>query len=195
MGSEHACVRTVLPNPARGRALLLKMRRKLWKRRVSMNQPSPHKPPHVLIIGIGNEFRHDDAVGLVVARALQDQVGPQVTVLESSGEWANLIELWAKAERVILIDAVVSGAAPGTIHDVDISEQSLPTGLLTQSSHAFGVAQAVEMARTLNRLPPMVHFIGIEGQDFSTGLGLSQEIERVVDDGVRAVLTLLEDWT
>jgi hydrogenase maturation protease len=151
-------------------------------------QQSEKQPPHVLVIGVGNEYRHDDAVGLVVARALKDKSLAGATVLESTGEGTDLIEAWADADRVILVDAVVSKALPGTLHQIDISDQSLPFDFFTHSTHAFGVAEAIELARTLNCLPPHLLFFGIEGQDFATGVGLSAEVERAVPLVVNSVL-------
>ena len=77
----------------------------------------------VLVIGVGNDYRGDDAVGLIVARRIREMNLPQVQVIESDGEFTRLMESWKDAESVILIDAVQSGVAPGTIHRFDANEQ------------------------------------------------------------------------
>jgi hydrogenase maturation protease len=71
--------------------------------------------PRILVIGVGNEYRRDDAVGLIVARRLRELSPRNVTVIEESGEGTNLMESWTGADMVILIDAASSGARPGTI--------------------------------------------------------------------------------
>jgi hydrogenase maturation protease len=71
-------------------------------------------------------------------------------ILEATGEGTALLESWKGADTVILIDAVASGAYPGTIHRLDARAQLLPAGFLHTSSHAFGVAQGVELARALD---------------------------------------------
>ncbi len=140
---------------------------------------------NTLVIGIGNEYRHDDAVGLVVARRLREKNLDGVKVLELSGEGAALIEAWRDAETVILVDAVHSGAAPGTIYRFAAHQQSIPTKFFHYSTHAFSVAEAIELARTLNQLPSRLIVYGIEGKDFAAGEGISPEVEqaasRVVD--------------
>jgi hydrogenase maturation protease len=125
-----------------------------------------------LIIGIGNEYRGDDAVGLIVVRRLKEHLAGSPTVLEQSGDGAALMEAWQGAEKVIIIDAVMSGAAPGTIHRFDASAQPLPKDAFRCSTHAFGVAEAIELSRALSELPQSLVVYGIEGKNFAAGVGL-----------------------
>jgi hydrogenase maturation protease len=134
--------------------------------------------PITLIIGVGNAYRRDDSVGLIAARRLKAQQLPNATVIENSGEGAALIEAWKDADRVILIDAVASGAAAGTVHRLDAHAQPVPAKFFSYSTHAFSVAEAVELTRVLGQLPPSLTIYGIEGKDFSPGIGLSPEVER-----------------
>lgn len=75
--------------------------------------------PRILIIGVGNEYRSDDAVGLLVARRLRELTLNNARVVEESGEGARLMKSWRDVDNVILLDAVFSGAKPGTIHRFD----------------------------------------------------------------------------
>jgi len=143
----------------------------------------------LLIIGIGNEYRGDDAVGLIVARLLKERLADSVQVLEQGGDGVALMEAWGKARTVILIDAMVSGAAPGTIRRFDATARPTPRGYFPGSTHDFGVAQAIEMARVLGSLPQRLLIFGIEGKNFDAGSGLSAEIERAKDETVRLLLT------
>ena len=135
----------------------------------------------MMIIGVGNAFRGDDGVGLVVAQRLREVVLPGVIVLEQSGEGAALVEAWADADRVIIIDAVSSGNDPGTIHRFDVAGQPLPAYLAGGSSHAFGLAEAVELARQLDRLPPHLIIYGIEGKAYDLASGLSPEVAEAAE--------------
>ena len=47
-----------------------------------------------LVIGIGNDFRGDDAAGLMVARRLRGTPLHDVEIVESAGDAAALMELW-----------------------------------------------------------------------------------------------------
>jgi len=141
-----------------------------------------------LIIGVGNEHRRDDAVGLVVARRLKEAVPEHVRVLEESGDAAALMESWKDADTVILIDAVRSGTEPGTLHRLDAHTQPIPTRFFHCSTHAFGVAEAIELARALSQLPSRVIVYGIEGKTFEAGQGLSPEVEKATQEVVERAL-------
>jgi hydrogenase maturation protease len=140
-----------------------------------------------LIIGIGNEYRGDDAAGLIVARRLKERLADSAIVIEQSGDGAALMEAWRSAETVTIIDAVMSGAAPGTIHRFDANAQPLPKDAFRLSTHAFGVAEAIELARALGELPRGLMVYGIEGKNFTVGIGISPEVEKATCEAVRQV--------
>jgi hydrogenase maturation protease len=131
-----------------------------------------------LVIGVGNEYRSDDGAGIWVAHALRERTLSGLVVREESGEGASLMEAWKDAECVIIVDAAASGCAPGTIHELDAQAECIPTDFFHYSSHAFGVAEAIELARALQQLPPRLGVYGIEGRDFSAGVGLSPAVEK-----------------
>ena len=137
--------------------------------------------PDTIVIGVGNEFRGDDGVGIAVARKLHDTIATEVPVLEQSGEGTTLMDAWQGATCVILVDAVYSGGAPGTIHRIDTSAALLPASLFPCSTHAFGVADAIEIARALHQLPPTMIVYGIEGVSFDEVRGLTIEVQSAVD--------------
>ena len=79
----------------------------------------------VRIIGLGNELRGDDAVGLLAARRLRQAVGNRAEVIEAEMAGVDLIELMEGARVVILIDAARSGKNPGMIHRLDASDSKV----------------------------------------------------------------------
>jgi hydrogenase maturation protease len=147
-----------------------------------------HTDRRVLVIGVGNAYRRDDGVGLVVARRLQAAVPERVAVREESGEGAALMAAWEGADTALIIDAVHSGAAPGTVRRLEASERAIPADLFHFSTHAVSVADAVELARALGQLPPRLVVYGIEGKDFDAGVGLSPAVEEAARRVVGLVL-------
>lgn len=145
--------------------------------------------PRILVIGVGNEYRSDDAVGLVVARGLKALSLDNVTVIEESGEGADLMESWKGADAVILIDGVSSGTKPGTVHCIDARTQRIPKDLFHYSTHTFSVGEAVELARVMNQLPRHMALYGIEGGSFEAGTALSRSVEEAVPKVIELVLT------
>lgn len=144
----------------------------------------------ISLIGIGNSFRRDDGVGIAIVNRLKAQTNrsQDIVFLECSGEGAELMELWAGFDRVFLFDAVMAGKAPGTIHRFDASLASIPSDFFKYSSHAFSLAEAVEMARILGRLPGKLIVFGIEGTDFKHGEGLSPAVQEAIDIVTERVL-------
>lgn len=86
------------------------------------------------------------------------------------------MDAWQSAGHAVLVDAASSGAVPGAIHRFDALTVTIPTGLFHYSSHQFSVAEAIEMARILGRLPARMTVYGIEGRNFSYGDRLSPEV-------------------
>lgn len=141
----------------------------------------------ILLIGIGNEYRRDDAVGLLALRELRNKSFPHTHYIESDGDGADLLEAWTSAQTVILIDAISSGAAAGTIYHFDARTQPLPPAFSSQSTHTFGVAEAIELAHVLHQLPSRLIVYAIEGKHFAAGWGLSPEVEQAMHEVVERV--------
>ena len=141
----------------------------------------------MIVLGAGNLFRRDDGAGLAAARRLRETLPGGVRVIEKEGDLASLLDAWAGAEAVVVIDATSSASPPGTIRRFEAHERPLPSVFSRSSTHAFGVAEAVELARVLGRLPASVVVYGIEGRDFTAGEGLSPDVAAAVDEVVRRV--------
>ncbi len=124
----------------------------------------------MLVIGVGNELRGDDAAGLEAVQLLADLDGEDgVTVRGYEGEGVGLLDLWEGAHAVWIIDAVVGDGPAGVVHRFDAGSQPLPATVRGTSTHATSVAGGIELARTLGRLPPVVVVYGIAGESFRTG--------------------------
>jgi hydrogenase maturation protease len=135
-----------------------------------------------LVIGVGNPGRGDDGAGPEVAR----KVRTAEAIRHHSGSY-ELIDLWEDADEVVVVDAARSGAPAGTIHRIEANHDALPGGLLATSTHSVGVAETVELARSLGRLPPRLLIYGIEVSDVTVGARLSPEVVRAIDDLVEVI--------
>ena len=131
------------------------------------------------VIGVGNVYRSDDAAGLEVVRRLSAVDG--VRLIEHEGHGAGLLDVWHGAAAAIVIDAASSGAAPGTIQRFDAAAGPLPARLfVSSSSHSFGVSEAIELGRSLARLPASLTAYAIEGGNFEAGTELSPAVDAAV---------------
>jgi hydrogenase maturation protease len=147
--------------------------------------------PLVLVAGIGNPDRGDDGFGPVVAQRLRKRVPDTVRILERSGDALALIEDWNGIPSVIVIDAVAPISQPGRVHRLDLTDSPLPIGFAPRSSHAFGVAETVELARSLGRLPRCLTAYLVEGERFETGALLSSAVTTAVEDVAERIIVEL----
>ena len=137
----------------------------------------------MLIIGCGNLQRGDDAAGVLVAQQLRS-LGVEAKIC--GGEASELLDAWSRAEDVLVIDAVVTGAPAGTVHRWN-NPDSITFGKSVASTHGFGLAEAVGLALAIKRLPASLCICGIEGKNFAIGTAVSPEVKSAVDEVVKAI--------
>ena len=134
-----------------------------------------------ILIGLGNSFRGDDAAGLEVASRVRSIESHQCEL----GAY-ELMDLWEGADEVIVVDAMVSSAPPGTVRRFDPHLEALPPKSFA-STHAIGVAETVEMAKILGRLPERMTVYGIEAADVTAGTELSPSVEQAVTSVIEEI--------
>ena len=147
-------------------------------------------PAGVLVIGIGQRDRGDDAVGPAVAERAMELVPPGVTVLEQA-EPAGLIDAWAGAGLVVVADAVRSGQRPGTVHVLHACHGPLPVQTGAGGTHGLGLAEAIELARALHRLPAELVIVGVEAQQFGLGEPMSPQVRAGIELAAKAVAEVI----
>jgi hydrogenase maturation protease len=146
----------------------------------------------VRVIGVGT--RHgDDAAGLEAARRLAGEaLPPGVEVASCACPGPGLVEALAGADAAVVLDAVLSGAAPGGVRRIAPEQLRRGPG---PSSHGFGVAEALALAAALGRAPARVERVGIEAERVGAAPadGLSPAAERGVERAVALVRELLAE--
>jgi hydrogenase maturation protease len=153
----------------------------------------------VLVGGFGSQYRHDDGVGPLVA----EQVLHGTTDVQLVGPFSDPLDLlghWDRADLVVLIDATRSGACAGTLHVIEMDNGVPVSGEIIEdrqlgptSTHGIGLAGVLRLARAVDRAPRRVVVVGIEGQSFDVGEGLSPAVSQCVPQAVRRVKELIEE--
>lgn len=147
-----------------------------------------------LIIGLGNPLLRDDGVGLRVVAGLRDRrLPPGVELAEDTHGGLRLMERMIDYDRAVVVDALTSGAAPGTIRRLAIDGR--PTRH-SASSHDVDLPTALAVGRKSGAHLPAdddVILIGIEAEDVETfGETMTPAVEAAVPAAVEAVLTVIE---
>jgi len=160
-----------------------------------MTETSPTDPPEPprlpLVIGLGNPDRGDDGSGLEVARALRGRLAGKARIEECGSEGIALLELWRDADRVLVVDAVVSGGVPGTVHRFEAGDGFSPGFRTATSTHGLSLAEAVALARGLGCLPRQLIVYGIEVRQVEVGAGLSPPVVRGVQEATDRIVAEL----
>jgi hydrogenase maturation protease len=135
-----------------------------------------------IVIGIGNPDRGDDAAGRLAARRLAAMLPPAVEVSEHDGEVTSLLAAIESAAAVYLIDACASRAKPGTVRRFDVTTGPLPHETFSLSSHGLGLAEAIELARALDQLPPRCIVYAIEAGSVEPGGAVSPAVLAAIEE-------------
>ena len=140
-----------------------------------------------VVVGVGNRFRRDDGVGPAVAADIAGRNRAGVRVMTDIGDSAALLDEWAGARLVVVVDgAMGEGAVPGRIRRWVAGERE--PDLRAVSSHSMGVPQAYALGATLGRIPDRLVVISIDIADAGYGIGLSPSVAAAVPHAAELVL-------
>ena len=147
----------------------------------------------LLVIGCGNWMAGDDAAGLELARQLRAQgsdCGPRDLPRLS----LEVLDLFEEAERVLFLDAVVSGAPVGTLHLVPLPWPGMePRSLGSVSTHGWGIPEIVRLAEALHRRVPKLYLLGIEIESISPGAPLTSAVRAAVERAMEQ-FEVIREW-
>jgi len=146
------------------------------------------------VIGLGNPFRGDDAVGNLVSRKLHPHETYAISVVECGLAGLNLLHEIEGVETAIIIDAVSSQSEEGTIHRFTIPQDlkqihTLTWSTSTASTHAFGLGEALALAETLGVFPPHLVIYGIEIGNVEPGAPISPSVIKGIHTVVNRITT------
>ncbi|KTD14105.1 hydrogenase maturation protease [Legionella israelensis] len=147
----------------------------------------------IRVLGIGSPFG-DDQVGWHVVNLLKQQIGPdsgQLLITACDRPGTRILELMRSADKVFLIDAVMTGAPAGTLHYLKNEEIiSFTNGL---STHGIGIIDAIEIGKALNELPKQIILYGIEIENVSKDFKLSKTLRRSIEETVDGLVKEIHD--
>jgi hydrogenase maturation protease len=132
----------------------------------------------LLVAGLGNEMRGDDAAGVIAARALAVLGARGVDILEAPADTLTLAAAIADHDEVVLIDAVAIDGEVGEVFVLDEDSLAKRSGV---SGHGLSARDAIRLARAMGR-EPLVRVIGITGRCFELGGAPNPAVERAARD-------------
>ena len=132
--------------------------------------------PRILVVAVGNADRADDGVGPRVASRLEGRLPPDSELVVSGGDMLGLVDRWRGCDALVCVDASAPLGAPGKIRRIDAWREDLPPGRPGASSHAFGLAETIALARELRTLPGTVILYAVEGACFDAGAAMTPAV-------------------
>jgi len=135
-----------------------------------------NKEKKILIVGVGNLYRGDDAIGILMARYFRKFFKDSVKIIGVDATFEDLICDWKNFDVVILIDAIMGDDA-GKIYRFEYGIDKIPAVLKFYSTHSFGVAEYIELAEALGTLPKKLIIYGIVGNKFDIGDSISHRVK------------------
>jgi hydrogenase maturation protease len=158
--------------------------------------------PRVLIAGVGNIFRGDDAFGVEVVRRLADRPLPAaVRVIDFGTRGHDLAyAILDGYDVVILVDATDRGGSPGTLCTLELDAPESVTATAASesgSTHGVNLPAVFQLVRLLGGTLPCIRLVGCKpftvGTDEDGAMGLSESVRAAVDDAVQLVETLIAE--
>jgi hydrogenase maturation protease len=147
----------------------------------------PAAPRKILVACVGNRDRGDDGIGPLVARKLEGQLPGHVPLVVRHSDILALVEDFAGCDALICVDASAPMGMPGRIRRIDLANEELPRELLAASTHGFGLTDAIELARALDRAPGTIVIYAVEAACFDGGAAMTQAVAEAAGEAARLV--------
>ena len=147
-----------------------------------------------LVLGLGNEYAGDDAVGVLAVRALRGALAGMADVVESAASGLALIEVFAGYERAVIVDSIRTGRSPaGTIIEPGLGELGRATA---PSLHQAGIPELAAVARRLGMgFPDRTRVLAVEVTGPLTfGAPVSEPVAAAVVPLGRRILDQVRLW-
>jgi hydrogenase maturation protease len=149
----------------------------------------------VLVLGLGNALMGDDAFGVrAVARLLSRFRSPEgVKILDGGTLGLDLLPHLEGVERLLILDALEVGAAPGTV--VRLEGEEVPRAFAHKLSvHQMGVQDLLAVAELQGHLPGHLVVWGVQPSSVEVALELSPPVQKAMEEVIGGVERELADW-
>jgi hydrogenase maturation protease len=148
--------------------------------------------PRILIVGMGNLLLGDDGVGIHLVRALEKDPPRGTTLLDAGTALLGVVDEVALAEAVLVLDAMQTGDAPGTVHVAPVDAVRSPRE--GASLHDLGLRGALQLLGAGRAVPECLWVLGVEPARMDYGMELSPAVQAAMPAALRAVRRIVDRW-
>ncbi len=152
-------------------------------------------PSRKAILGLGNLLYQDEGFGVHAIRALQESIPlpEDIEIVDGGVLGMNLLPLVEESSHLLVFDAVDAGQVPGTVLELDGKE--IPKIAASKlSEHQVGFQEVLGLATFRGSLPSSLHLIGVQPQQMSSGIQLSQAVAGALPEVIQRAKNKLREW-
>ncbi|MDH7506423.1 MAG: hydrogenase maturation protease [Candidatus Thermoplasmatota archaeon] len=138
----------------------------------------------ICVIGVGNPFRCDDGIGIILLNKLIEQKNlfpKKIDFIDGGTGGLNLLHVISRYDIVFFIDAMQLNAEPGSFRLFTLDEIKLFKKTKSFSTHTDQLPQLIEISRQLGELPKQLFIFGIQPKDMSFGSDLTIELKEKIN--------------
>jgi len=156
---------------------------------------SDNVPFKIALLGLGNLMRTDDAVGMLTLHTLAESnlLPPEVRVIEGGTLGLDLLESLRGISHLLVLDAVDTGAAPGTLRRFE--GQAVDDLPVSKSVHLLGFSDLMGALRLIDAAPEEVVLLGVQPASTGWGTVLTSAVETAQQALMELTLEQLAQWT
>lgn len=147
----------------------------------------------IIVAGIGNLLMGDDGLGVHAIRAMKENpVEPGIILVDVGTSSLSLAVDLEQADGLLLLDAVRTGARPGTLHQLAADAVARPR--MPRSLHEYGVGHVLAHMDVVRR-PRKVMILGLEPFRVEFGMTLSEPVTGALPELVEAAWHMARQWS
>ncbi len=150
----------------------------------------------ILVLGLGNMLLSDDGVGPALVEELSDSVAHwngRVEFLDGGTQGLALLGQLTGRQALIIVDAMKTGAPPGTIHRLTLHDLRELSPGRRNSGHEGNAGELLAAAQLIDELPNRLFIVGVEAEKLETGVGLSTAVRESLSEASSQVHCLLRE--
>jgi hydrogenase maturation protease len=148
-----------------------------------------------VVMGLGNLLNRDEGLGVQAVKLLDARIGKQTDfeLLDGGVLGLNLLMIVEECSHLLILDAVNVGKPAGTV--VELTKEQIPLYAgVKLSQHQITFQEVLGLANIRGKLPEHLHLIGIQPEDISIGLDLSQSISEKMPEVISRAERMIEQW-
>ena len=157
-----------------------------------------HREKRKIVLGLGNTLNRDEGLGVYALKDLENRlagskVDPELEFLDGGVLGLNLLPLVEEASHILVLDAINARKEPGTVIEMKKEEIPLYTGI-KMSDHQVTFQEVLGLASFRNKLPDNLHLVGIQPDDISIGVEISDTVQSSMEEVLQRSEAVLKAW-